>query len=65
MYFPFVKCPASGGLSPEVITILLQHLQSSFNVVGFSITESAAVDELALAKIESIIQLFGELILHR
>lgn len=63
VYFPFVKCPATNGLSVEVITLLLQHLQSNFNVVGFSITESAAMDELALAKIESIIQLFGELVL--
>ena len=57
-YFPFVKCPASGGLSLEVITSLLQQLQSHFNIVGFSITESAAVDESALTKIEGIIQVF-------
>lgn len=55
IYFPFVKCPASGGLSLEVIKLLLQELKSHFNVVGFSVTESAAVDESALARIESLV----------
>lgn len=53
--FPHVKYPAAGGLSPKVLTSLLQHLQSRFNVVGFSITECAAADEQELAKIETII----------
>lgn len=56
-YFPFVKCPASNGLSIEAIVSLLQKLQSNFNIVGFSITELAAASKSDLEIIDRIINL--------
>ena len=53
--FPFVLYPTAAGLSLEVLTSLLPQIQDQFNLVGFSITECAAVNPQQLAKIESII----------
>ena len=49
--FPWVKCPVKNGLSLELLTELLQQLSSSFNLVGFSITEFAPSAEQGLEKI--------------
>ena len=53
--FPFVKCPATDGLSLKLSSKLLQQLSSHFNLVGFSITEFAPLEKQGLEKIAQLI----------
>lgn len=55
--FPGVKCPAPGGLHLETLRLLIQSLQSEFQIVGCSIVEYVdGSDEAGPIAIRSLIQ---------